>query len=344
MPHPTDPPDAPPSPDARRVRFDQLMTEADQHLQAGRFDAAVEHYAAAAQLARDGGALVELGTALHRASVGRDRGGVPEEAAWFARQALSVDQQVFGPVHPAVARDLHSLGVILARSGQPAEAVPHLRRSADISERFQSPRERVTTLLALGQALHRAGEPAEAAPVFSEAAELATQADQPQGRHAIRALLSLAGAQAAAGQLAGAHTTWTELTRRLAGRGTPPPVIASALAQAWQGLGTLALRARGDHQDAAWMFAFALWLAPTGHPVRRAAQEGLSACGLDPTVPREAGRYVVVAAPPEADRFDVASPTGGRFTLTRAAVPGPISVGRVLTLHLGADGLTVSAP
>ena len=56
--------------------------------------------------------------------------------------------------------------MILARQERPADAVAPLRRSADISSRFDSTRERITTLLALGQALHAAEDPAQAATVF----------------------------------------------------------------------------------------------------------------------------------------------------------------------------------
>ena len=318
--------------DARRLRYDRVMAEADHHLQQGAFETAVQHYAAAAELAREGGAMPELGTALHRAAVGRDRANQAGEALWFAQQAVHVDESFFGPAHPAVARDLHSLGVILARQERPADAVAPLRRSADISARFDSVRERITTLLALGQALHAAEDPAQAATVFSKVAELAVSVEGPQGRHAVRALLSMASAQAAAGELGGAHTTWAELTRRLSGQGTPPPAIALALAQAWQGLGTLALQGRRDTVDAAWMFAFALHLAPADHPIQDAARYSLAKCAHTPKLPARPDVYVVVVAPEGADRFDVASPTGGRFTLATTALEGPVSVGERMQL------------
>lgn len=322
------------STDARRLRYDRIMAEADHHLQQGAFESAVNHYAAAAELARDGGAMPEMATALHRAAVGRDRANQLGEALWFVQQALQIDEAFFGPVHPAVARDLHSMGVILARQERPADAVEPLRRSADISARFESTRERITTLLALGQSLHAGQKADEAVAVFSQVAELAAQLEGPQGPHSVRALLSMASAQAAAGQLAGAHTTWAELTRRLAGRGTPPPGIALALAQAWQGLGTLALRGRGDAVDAAWMFSFALSLAPEDHPVRDAARVSLSQCGTAPSMPDDSTLFVVVVVPEDADRFDVASPMGGRFTLARAVLDGPVSVGQTMRLEM----------
>ena len=328
---------APPT-DARRERYDRVMAEADGLLRKGDFDGAVKQYAAAAELARDGGAVPEMATALHRAAIGRDRSGQLEEALWFARQALQADESFFGPAHPAVARDLHSLGVVLARGGKPGEAVAPLRRSADISARFESARERLTTLLALGQALHRSDAPKEAAAVFSEAAELATASDGAQSPHAVRAMLSMATAQAAAGELAHAHATWAELTRRLAGNGVPPPAIATSLARAWQGLGTLALRGRGDRVDAGWMYAFAMALTPPGHPVHDAAAAAAAECGPAPTVPRQPDTYVVVAAPEGSSAVDVARPTGGRFTLARSAVPADVAVGRALRLRFGAGG------
>jgi tetratricopeptide (TPR) repeat protein len=323
------------STDARRLRYDRLMAEADHFLGTGDFAEAVKHYAAAAELARDGGAMPELATALHRAAIGRDRADQLREALWFAEQALQIDESFFGPVHPAVARDLHSLGVILARSGKPADAVPHLQRSADISARSNSPREQITTLLALGQAFHTAEEPVQAAVAFSQAAEVATTTEGPRGRHAVRAMLSMASALAAAGQLGRAHTTWAELTRRLAGQGTPPPAIAVALAQAWQGLGTLAHRGRNDTTDAGWMYAFAHHLAPVDHPVRDAARAGMARCPIDAPLPTEPHHYVVVAAPEAADRFDVASPTGGRFTVAKSAVEGEVRQGQRMMLRMG---------
>jgi len=324
--------DAPPSTDARRLRYDRLMTEADELLRAGTFDAAVQHFAAAAELARDGGAAPELATALHRASIGRDRQGRLDEAAWFARQALGIDEQFFGPVHPAVARDLHSLGVVVARGGDAKEAAELLTRSASISRRFQSGRELLTTLMALGQAHHRSGDPKGAVTAFSEAAQLGEQATGPQGMHTIRALLSLAAAQISSGDLGAAHSTWAEVTRRLAGRGTPPPGIAAALASAWMGLGDLALRGRGDHEDAVWMYSFAEWLAPEGHPVVAAAGTRLSELGRRETPPARPEHFVVVAAPADADRVDVAHPTGGRLTVLRGDFAG--AVGTLVTVSL----------
>lgn len=325
-----------------RQRYDRLMQEADRLLSASQNAEAVKHFAAAAQLAREAGAMAELATALHRAAIGRDRQGMMEEALWFSTQALRVDESVFGPVHPAVARDAHSLGVVLARAGKPAEAVHHLQRSADISARTGSIRERITSLLALGQAQHGAGNPAEAARTFSIAAELATEVEGPQGAHAVRALLSMATAQAASAQLPGAHRTWMELTRRLAGRGVPPPAIATSLARAWQGLGTLALRGRADPVDARWMYGFAVSLVPEGHPVHEACVAALSELGGPPDIPAEPDAFVVVAAPDGAPGFDVARPTGGRLSIASDAVPGPVQVGQVLRVTIGEDGVSVS--
>lgn len=331
-----------PDTDAPRHRFDRLMAEADALLASGTLDEAVRHYAAAAELARAGGAMPELATALHRAAVGRDRQGMVDEAIWFSTQALRIDESVHGPVHPAVARDLHSLGVVLARSGKQAEAIGHLRRSADISSRFQSARERVTTLLALGQAQHGAGKPADAALTFSTAAEEATRLEGPQGSHAVRALLSMASAQASGGQLPGAHASWAEVTRRLAGEGAPPSGIATSLARAWQGLGTLAHRGRGDVQDARWMYAFARSLVPETHPVHEACTAAMLALGPAPTLPNGPHDFVVVVAPAGADRFDVARPTGGRFTLSTRAVTEPVQVGQVVQVRFSDAGVSVT--
>ncbi len=323
-----------PSRDARRLRYDRLIQEGDELLNRGDFDPAVQHYAAAAELARDGGAGPELATALHRASVGRDRQGKLDEAAWFAGQALHVDTQFFGPVHPAVARDLHSLGVVLARGGAHAEAARELERSASISRRFQSAGELVTTLLALGQAHHRGGQAKQAQLAFSEAAEVATRNDGPQGFYAVRALLALASAQMTANEFAPAHMTWAEVTRRLAGRGVPPEGIASALATAWLGLGDLAHRARGDIDDAHWMYSFAVSLTE-GTPAGATAASRLSSLNLHAMPMPPEGEYVVVAAVPGQNRVDVAHPTGGRLTVERSQLGAVVQVGERYRLDDG---------
>ena len=325
----TDP--APPV-DPGRQRYDRLMSEADELLRSGSFDAAVQHFAAAAELAREGGAAPEMATALHRAAVGRDRQQRLDEAAWFARQALAIDEQCFGPVHPAVARDLHSLGVVSARGGDAQEAAELLARSASISRRLQSSRELITTLMALGQALHRSGQAKGAVDAFGEAAQLSEQASGAQGMHTVRALLSLAAAHASSGEFGHAHVTWTDLTRRLAGRGTPPAGIAGALASAWKGLGDLAHGARADHDDAAWMYSFAELVAPEGHPAGAAASKALDALGRREAPPASPERFVIVAAPPGADRVDVAHPTGGRLTVPRGGFAG--GVGECVTLAI----------
>ncbi len=331
--------DAPPTTDTRRVRYDKRMAQADELLRQGSFDQAVQHFAAAAELARDGGAAPELATALHRAAIGRDRQGRLDEADWFVRQALGIDEQFFGPVHPAVARDLHSLGVVVARGGDSTEAVELLTRSASISRRFQSGRELLTTLMALGQAQHRTGAPEAAQVSFSEAAELGERATGPQSMHTVRALLALAAAQAAGRAYGQAHATWSEVTRRLAGEGTPPTGIAGALATAWMGLGDLALRARGDRADAAWMYSFANTMAPAAHPVKEASRTILNELGAFNEAP-PAGVWVVVAAPAEAERVDVAHPTGGRLTAPRGDIAR--EVGTLVVVNRSPQGVVLS--
>lgn len=330
-------------PDARRLRYDALITEADRLLQDSDYDGAVKHYAAAAELARDGGASPELGTALHRAAVARDRQGDPKEATWFARQALSVDEAFFGPVHAAVARDLHSLGVILARQSALNDAVDALERSATISRRLTSPGELVTTLLALGPAHHQAGQPDRAAEAMAEAAQVAHTHEGPRSLRTARALLGLAAARGALRQLPAAHATWVEVTRRLSGSGQPPARVAVALAQAWMGLGDLALRARRDLADAAAMFSFAVALVPEGHPIAQAARDGLSAAQRAPISVPPGGLYRVVARPAGQPVADVAHPTGGRWTVDDALLESVLGrraeLGDRLSLRIGATGL-----
>jgi hypothetical protein len=51
-------------------------------------------------------------------------------------------------------------------------------------------------------------------------------------------------------------------------------------------------------------------------------------------MPEGADVYVVVVAPEGADRFDVASPTGGRFTLASGALDGSVTPGERVRLDM----------
>jgi hypothetical protein len=68
------------------------------------------------------------------------------------------------------------------------------------------------------------------------------------------------------------------------------------------------------------------------------AAASLEVCGLTPSLPDDPAAFVVVVAPEGADRFDVARPTGGRFTLSASVVSEPVVVGQLLQVRFEAGG------
>ena len=63
----------------------------------------------------------------------------PEEAEALLRRALAIDERILGPDHPAVARDLVNLAVLLQDGGRLAEAEALVRRALAIDERIYGP-------------------------------------------------------------------------------------------------------------------------------------------------------------------------------------------------------------
>lgn len=312
------------SQDASAARWGQLMAAGDRALGAAQTAEAAELFAAAAARAREAGAAEALATSLHRLCVVRDREGQHGEAAYFAEQALQLDEQSHGPVHPAVARDLHGLGTARLGGGDRAGAVAALERSAAISRRLKSPRELLLTLLALGRAQDDGAE-----ATLEEAAALAAQV--PGGHvYRLRALHGLAQRALLAGAPQQAHARWTELTRLGAG---PERELRwrVELAEAWLGLGEVAHRARGDVGDAVWMYSLALrCLGARPHPVGARALAALDSLGAAPRLLPEAAVapecFVVVVH--EAGRpGDIAHPFGGRHTFLAGAAPEGLVVG-----------------
>jgi tetratricopeptide (TPR) repeat protein len=327
------------SQDASAARWGQLMAAGDRALGSAQPAEAAELFAAAAARAREAGAPEALATSLHRLCVVRDRQGLHEEATFFAEQALQLDEQTHGPVHPAVARDLHGLGTARLGTGDRAGAAQALERSAAISRRLQSPRELLLTLLALGRA-----QDDDAVVTLEEALTLAAQV--PGGHpYRLRALHGLALAALAAGDAPGAHARWTELTRLGAG---PERELRwrVELAEAWLGLGEVARRARGDAQDATWMFSLALrCLGPRPHPVGARALAALDAIGAAPRLLPDAAvapQHFVVVVHEAGSPGDLAHPFGGRHTFPASTAPAGLAVGdwvRVVVEHGSLVGL-----
>jgi len=58
------------------------------------------------------------------------------EAETLARLALKIDEQILGPEHPRVARDLNNLAALLQATNRLAEAEPLRRRCLQIVAEF----------------------------------------------------------------------------------------------------------------------------------------------------------------------------------------------------------------
>ncbi len=325
------------SQDPQELRWVELMRAGDDALATGALDRAAELYAAAAALARDAGAPEALGTSLHRAAVARDRQGRHDEAAWLAGQALHMDEQALGPVHPAVARDLHALGLASLGQGKASEAAALLDRSASISRRLSSPRELLLTLLSLGRAHARTASIDDARAAFSDALQLADQVEGATGA-ALRALHGLAELDVHAGKLAEAHATWVAATRRGAG---PEAQVQwrPELANAWLGLGQLAENGRQDNEDAIWMYSLVLRsLGPLRSTTGARALAQLDRLGAAPQLLPDAvmppDQFIVVHWQAGSARGDIAHPFGGRHTFEAAAAPDGLRVGHRVQVHV----------
>ena len=328
---PADAAQAGPAPDpARLAAWTQALAACDSAVQQGDLDAA-EAWASRAQAAAEGPAATA--TALHRAAVVRERRGDLLAALESVRAALTLDEAAFGPAHLAVARDLHSLGVICAQLERPDEAVAALERSRGLSLRLGAPEEALLTALMLGSAYRLAGRPHEARDAFALAAD---EAEAQDGRHSlrvVRALGGLAEAARAVGALPQAHGAWVEVTRRLAGLPIAAPLALRAeLGLAWLGLGLLAEQGRQEPQDARAMYSFSLDVMAVGeHPAAALAAERLGLLGgplPDMALPRDPNEPpIVVFWNERSGRGDVAHPRGGRWTIDTARAGGPRRVG-----------------
>ncbi len=336
--------DAPPVPPHESAqRWAALMQAADRAMAEGAAERAAELFAAAAARAREAGAPEALGTSLHRLCVLRDRQGRHDEARWFADQALAVDEDAHGPVHPAVARDLHGRGLAALGAGDAAAAEADLGRSAAISRRLSSPRELLLTLLALGRAAHASPAPGDhGAAAFAEARALAGRLPGALP-YALHAENGLAEAALKTGDPRAAHAHWVATTRLGAG---PEAELRwrDALAAAWEGLGRVARAARADPADAAWMHSLALRaLGPRPHPVGARALAALDALGaaprLAPDAPLPPDRFVVVAWAPGRPAGDLAHPFGGRHSVPAAAAPDGLAVGDWVRVAVADDAI-----
>ncbi len=322
--------EAQPQDPALRAAWDQAIAACDLALQQGDLEAA-EGWVLRALAAAD--APAAEATARHRWAVLLERRGALEPALAEAETALHLDEVAYGPAHLAVARDLHTLGVIFARVGRADDGVAVLERSVSLSARLDAPEERAMSTLMLGSAYRAAGRPDDALRAFAEAAEQAEQLDGPHSLRVLRALGGMAEAARAVGQLPRAHRAWVEVTRRLAGLPVEAPlVIRAELGLAWLGLGLLAEEGRREREDARAMFSFALELfSPAEHPAAALAAERVEALGgpLAPRLlPRDPAEPPLVVYWSAAARMgDLAHPRGGRWTVEEARAGGPLQPG-----------------
>lgn len=292
---------------------------------------------AAARWAQQAAAVAEApllrATAHHRLAVVHERGGALEQALVEVEAAVALDEAEGGPVSVALARDLHSRGVILGRLRENSRARVDLERSLSITDRLGGDEERLTTLLALAPALAQDGALQLATARYEQALQLADQLDGPHSLRCLRALGGIAELARGQGQLPRAHRAYIEVTRRLAGLPPGAPLrLRVELGLAWTGLGWLAEEGRGAAFDARAMFSFALdLLHPDEHPAARFAASRLSALGgplPEQQHPRDpAEPPVVVFWNPRVGVGDLAHPLGGRWSLERDRAGGDLLEG-----------------
>jgi tetratricopeptide (TPR) repeat protein len=271
--------------------------------------------------------------AHHRLGVVLERSDRLIEALAELEQAAALDEADGGPVTVALARDLHSRGVILGRLREADRARVDLEQSLGITDRLGGDEERLTTLLALAPTLAAAGDLAGAAARYEQALGLAEQLDGQHSLRCLRALGGIAELARARGLLPQSHRAYLEVTRRLAGLpGHAPLRLRAELGLAWAGLGWLAEEGRGAAYDARAMFSFVLdLLSPEEHPAARFALARLEALGgplpehqhpRDPAEPP-----VVVYWNTRVGVGDLAHPFGGRWSLERARAGGDLQEG-----------------
>ncbi len=307
--------------------FSQLLSSLDQALASGKLPEArawVVPALAAAQLPGD------RATCLHRRAILEERANELESAESTITEALALDEADFGPVHPAVARDLHSLAAICLRRTHLDAARQAIDRSLSINARLGGTGERLTSLMLRADICRMAGDWTKVAVDLAEALPLGEAWEGPRGLRPARCLYGLGEAYLRDGREQAAHSAWCDLSRRLSGVGpTLPPAFRQELGHAWLGLGEIALRGRRDPLDAAWMFTFAVEVIE--EPAARAhAKVRLDHCrgqlspsilaGFDAAQPLPEGTYVGLAASVAHARGDVGHAWGGRWSLRFADI------------------------
>jgi eukaryotic-like serine/threonine-protein kinase len=87
------------------------------------------------------------------------------------KRALAMDRELYGAVHPLVADDLYSLGLVQHDLGQDSEAEQYYRQALEIDQSWYGKEHPDTALImaAVGQSLIYQGRYDEAAPVLQEA-------------------------------------------------------------------------------------------------------------------------------------------------------------------------------
>jgi tetratricopeptide (TPR) repeat protein len=100
--------------------------------------------------------------------------GLLAKALPLLQRAISIDEAVYGPDHPAVAGYLNNLATVLLKLNQPAEAHPLLERAIAITEAAYGPdHPTVATYLAnLSWTRLHLGQLAESLPPIERAVSI----------------------------------------------------------------------------------------------------------------------------------------------------------------------------
>ena len=108
---------------------------------------------------------------LHRAGTYLQVQARLTDAKALLQRALAIDEAAYGPDHPAVARDLDNLAMILQELGQPEQARPLQERALAINEVAYSPNHPAVAvrLNNLAMILRDLGQPEQARPLQERA-------------------------------------------------------------------------------------------------------------------------------------------------------------------------------
>lgn len=263
-----------------------------------------------------------IGSTLQRYAIFYDAQDRFEEAEEAAREALATDEVWFGPDHPAVARDLHTLGVVLIRAGRATEALAPLERAREAIRAAGDPEDLHTTTMMVGDAQLVTGYPGRAAEAFGEAARGGVEQFERHDPRTLNAFNWLGEALRQQGRAGEAHERFAlviQLAVECIDAGGRSAAIDQELALAWFRMAVVAHFDRDALSEASLMYRYAVDL-DAGGPVGAAAEARLREVAAEHRIGGPVDLFRVVYLAPDRVHCVVTHPLQGRHQLT--ADPG----------------------